>query len=109
MYEILEDIKIKNRTLSVLLPGEIDDHISSILRIELDRQISMRKIDSIVFDFSRTEIMDSSGIGMILGRFKKMQFMKGCVQVIHVNQRIVSVMQMAGLHKVIEINKGEKA
>lgn len=109
MNEILEDISVRNKTLSVLLPAEIDEHISSILRMELDRQISTKRIERIVFDFARTEWMDSSGLGMILGRYKKMQFVKGCIRAIHVNQRIASVMRMAGLHKVISINEGEEA
>ena len=79
--EILEDISVRNKTLSVLLPAEIDEHISSILRMELDRQISTKRIERIVFDFARTEWMDSSGLGMILGRYKKMQFVKGCMSI----------------------------
>lgn len=106
MNEILERINIKNRTLSVLLPIEIDDHVVSILREELDRQMSRQRIDSIIFDFAKTEFMDSSGIGMILGRFKKMQFMKGAVSVINVNKRIAMTMELSGLHKIIKIEKG---
>lgn len=106
MNELLDRIRIKNRTLTILLPREIDDHIASVLRSELDRQISMQKVDTMVFDFSKTEFMDSSGIGMILGRFKKMQFMKGSVKVVNVNERIASVMELSGLHKIIKIEKG---
>lgn len=106
MNEVLDRICIKNKTLSVLMPGEIDDHISSILRQELDRQMSRQKIDCIVFDFSKTEFMDSSGIGMILGRYKKMQFMKGSIRVINVNSRIAMTMELSGLHKIINIEKG---
>ena len=109
MNDILEDISVRNRTLSVLLPAEIDEQVSSVLRMELDRQISTQRIERIVFDFARTEWMDSSGLGMILGRYKKMQFIRGCIRAIHVNRRIASVMRMAGLHKVISINEGEEA
>ena len=48
MNEILEDISVRNRTLSVLLPAEIDEQVSSILRMELDRQISTKRIERIV-------------------------------------------------------------
>lgn len=106
MNELFDNIRIKNRTLTILLPREIDDHIASILRNELDRQISTQKADVLIFDFTNTEFMDSSGIGMILGRFKKMQFMKGSVLIKNVNERIASVMEMSGLHKIIKIEKG---
>lgn len=106
MNELLDRIRIKNRTLTILLPREIDDHIASIIRSELDRQISTQKVETIVFDFTKTEFMDSSGIGMILGRFKKMQFMKGSVEVVNANERIASVMMLSGLNKIISINKG---
>ena len=106
MNEVLDKISIKNKTLSVLMPKEIDDHVVSILREELDRQMSRQRIDNIIFDFAKTEFMDSSGIGMILGRYKKMQFMKGSIRVINANSRISMAMEMAGLHKIIKIGKG---
>lgn len=106
MNEFLDNIRIKNKTLTILLPREIDDHVASILRNELDRRISTQRISEIVFDFSKTCFMDSSGIGMILGRFKKMQFVKGSVKIVNVSERLFSVMEMSGLHKIIEIKKG---
>lgn len=106
MNELAGKMKIRNRTLTILLPKEIDDHVALILRNELDRQISMQRTDQIIFDFSETEFMDSSGIGMILGRYKKMQFMKGSVKVINASERIIGAMEMSGLHKIIEIERG---
>lgn len=105
MNELAGKMKIRNRTLTILLPKEIDDHVALILRNELDRQISMQKTDQIIFDFSETEFMDSSGIGMILGRYKKMQFMKGSVKVINASERIIGAMEMSGLHKIIKIER----
>lgn len=105
MNELAGKMKIRNRTLTIVLPKEIDDHVALILRNELDRQISMQKTDEIIFDFSETEFMDSSGIGMILGRYKKMQFMEGSVKVINASERIVGAMEMSGLHKIIKIER----
>lgn len=103
MNELCSKLKFKNRTLTILLPKEIDDHVAIVLREELDRQISMRKTEELVFDFMNTEFMDSSGIGMILGRYKKMQFMQGRVKVINAGERIRGAMEMSGLHKIIKI------
>lgn len=105
MNELGGKLRIKNRTLTILLPREIDDHVAIALKNELDRQISMRKTEEIVFDFKDTEFMDSSGIGMILGRYKKMQYMKGSVKVINASDRIIGAMEMSGLHKIINIER----
>lgn len=106
MNESSGRIKVKNHILTILLPKEIDDHVAYILRSELDRQISIQDIRELVFDFAETEFMDSSGIGMILGRYKKMQFMKGSVKVVNASDRILGAMEMSGLHKIIKIERG---
>lgn len=108
MNELSGRLKFKNHTLTILLPKEIDDHVVAILRNELDRQISIRNTEEIIFDFNNTEFMDSSGIGMILGRYKKMQFMKGCVRVINADERIAGAMEMSGLHKIIKIERRQE-
>jgi len=101
------NIRMKEGALIVILPKEIDDHVTLGIRSELDRLISCKRIDQLIFDFAQTELMDSSGIGMILGRYKKLQFSKVKVQVINAKPRIRTTMELAGLHKVIKINEGE--
>ena len=58
--------------LVVKLYGEIDQHCVSEIRDDIDRQIAIRNINSLIVDLGGVEFMDSSGIGMIMGRYKNM-------------------------------------
>ena len=57
----------------------------------------------LIFDFSDTEFMDSSGVGIILGRYKKITCFHGKVYAIHANMQIRKILHMSGLQKIIEI------
>ena len=60
------------QTLVIHLPREIDHHNCTILKNETDLLLAENYITRIVFDFTRTEFMDSSGIGVLLNRYKQM-------------------------------------
>ena len=65
--------------------------------------ICNREVKNLIFDFSDTEFMDSSGVGIILGRYKKIICFQGKVYAIHANLQIRKILLMSGLQKVIEI------
>ena len=67
----MEDFKVIDNYLMIRLPDEIDHHISVDISTRADRYIMTKKVGNVVFDFERTTFMDSSGIGIILGRYKK--------------------------------------
>ena len=56
-----------------------------------------------IFDFEQTEFMDSSGIGVIMGRYKKVAVFGGKVMAIHVNPRMQKIFRISGLHKIVEV------
>ena len=66
MDELLE---VKGSTLTVYVPEELDHHYAEQIRVESDRILARQNIRQIVFDFRRTAFMDSSGIGVIMGRY----------------------------------------
>ena len=67
------EYQIKGTTLRIFLPQELDHHVSARLREEADLMVETHFIRTIIFDFSGTDWMDSSGIGVILGRYKNMK------------------------------------
>ena len=94
------------RTLTVHLPSEVDHHTSKNLREQSEQFLDTFDIQRIVFDFSDTDFMDSSGIGLIMGRYKNMRFMGGAVAAVHVNERILRILTLSGIYKVIDIYEG---
>lgn len=90
-------------TLIVRLPGELDHHAAAKIREEADRYLHAGTLSEIVFDFSETEFMDSSGIGMLMGRYRMIHLMGGKVSARHLQRQVHRIFQMSGLEKIIEI------
>ena len=97
---------ISGTILTVHLPSELDHHNSEKIRIEADRLIRSKNIRRVQFDFSQTVFMDSSGIGMIIGRYKTMRFMGGTVIAVRVSEAMRRILTLSGIYKVIDIYEG---
>jgi len=101
-----ELFKVSGTGLTILVPVELDHHNAEIIRTGADKIIEGQNIRSLIFDFSMTNFMDSSGIGVIMGRYKKLRFMGGVVIAIHVNERIRKILTLSGIYKIIDIYDG---
>ncbi len=98
-----QPFEIAGTTLTIHLPAEIDHHNAEGIRCEADRILKRKPIRRMVFDFENTDFMDSSGVGMILGRYKAMRFMGGTVVAVRVNERMRRILTLSGVYKVIDI------
>ncbi len=91
--------------LTIRLPGELDHPSSDWIRRESDKIISRIYIKTIIFDFEETHFMDSSGIGLIMGRYRALGMRSGCILAEHVNPHIYKLLHLSGMHKYMEIRK----
>lgn len=98
-------IQKRGSCLVVHLPSELDHHVTESIRSQVDRELECGGYRSIAFDFRNTTFMDSSGIGMIMGRYRLLGYMGGRVSAIHVSDRLLRIMQLSGIHKYIEISQ----
>ncbi|MBU5459069.1 STAS domain-containing protein [Anaerostipes sp. MSJ-23] len=96
------EYQVENRVLHIRLDGELDHHLAQKVRYQCDVILKSYPIRDIEFDFSNSEFMDSSGVGMILGRYRQVQPMGGSVIVSHMNKNIRRIVHMAGLHQVVK-------
>ena len=92
----------KRNTLTVRLTGELDHRVAAAIRTELDELILDPRIRRLVFELDKLEFMDSSGIGLIIGRYKLMARRGGTVAVSSPHQRVDRIFEMAGLYQLIE-------
>ena len=93
-------LQCRERQLIAALRGEIDHHSAIRLREEIDRAITDHRAEELILDFSEIAFMDSSGIGLILGRYKRMRACGGRMTVCGVSDRLLPLMRMAGLDKL---------
>lgn len=98
-----EDFKVIENYLMVRMPEELDHHMAAGIRKTADQMIMERDVKNVVFDFEDTKFMDSSGIGVIMGRYKLIHYLGGQVFAIHTDGQIRRILKMSGLHKIIEI------
>ncbi len=88
-------------TLIVRLRGELDHHIAEQVREELDELIADERILHLVLDMQAMTFMDSSGIGVLIGRYRTMSRRKGTLSVRNMNPHIERIFQLSGLHQII--------
>ena len=91
---------IRRGVLIVNLGGDLDHHVTEMIRDEIDRKINGQKVHTITFNFRNVGFMDSAGIGLILGRYKKIRDV-GKIYVAGINESIDRILLISGLHKII--------
>lgn len=99
---------ITKEGLMVHLPKELDHHIADGIRKEVDRRIVQNGITAVVFDFEETDFMDSSGIGLLMGRYKMVNYVGGTVYAIHLNDKLKKLLQLANVQQYVHIQTLEK-
>lgn len=89
-------------TLVVKLSGEIDQSCAGTIREKIDRELKQISIRNLILDFAEVSFMDSSGIGMILGRYKEIKLRGGKTMIIRTQPQVDRVLELSGLKKIIE-------
>ncbi|MBE6548740.1 MAG: STAS domain-containing protein [Ruminococcaceae bacterium] len=89
--------------LKIKLRGEIDHHSASSVRTAIDSEIYQKKPRGLIMDMSAVNFMDSSGLGLIMGRYSVMNELGGEVIVTDPNPAIEKIMNLAGMERVIKI------
>ena len=91
-----------DHVLTVELCGEVDHHISSGIREQIDSMLEECNVKTIVFDFSRVTFMDSSGIGIVLGRYNKMAVSGGQVIIRNARGLVRQILEMSGIFSLMK-------
>ena len=74
----------------------------------VDAIIEKEHIKYVIFDFEQTDFMDSSGIGVIMGRYRMICLIGGEVWAVHANARIRKILTMSGVTKIMQIYEEEQ-
>lgn len=98
--EIIFDVI--NETLIAELIGEVDHNEASKMRERIDKALDNYKAKYLVLDFSKVTFMDSSGIGMILGRYRKMGEQAGNMAIAGCSKTIRNILNMAGIFSILD-------
>lgn len=100
-------LEYTRKELRVYLDGEIDHHSASLIRAGIDDAIIMKRPKTLVLDFGGVTFMDSSAIGLVMGRYKLMKSHEGKIKVDNLSASAYKVMRLAGIEKLGEIRVKE--
>lgn len=93
----------EKKAILVKVDGELDHHLAARIKEEADNIMRSSNAINVIFDFSQLTFMDSSGIGVIMGRYKKARTLGGRVIACGVNAQILRIMEMSGIDKIIKL------
>lgn len=96
-------VEQQQRRIIARISGELDHHTAKHIRADIDSAIREANPRALVLDFSAVSFMDSSGIGLVMGRYKIMTELSGEVIVANPPHYIRKVMTLAGLDKLCKI------
>ena len=99
------EYKKEDKHLIFTITEEIDHHSSEKIRKRADYEIQIHIPKKVTFDFSNVTFMDSSGIGMLIGRYKLASMFGGKTVMINVKPTIKKVFEMSGVLKLIPIEE----
>lgn len=102
-----ERLKLEGTTLYIRVPGELDHHSADEISRSADRMLEEQNIRRMIFDFSDTGFCDSSGIGMLMGRYKMMKALGGEVRAVQVGERVAKILMLSGIMKIIPVERAE--
>lgn len=89
--------------LIVNLMGELDHHSAEEVRVKIDDRIDRDNIKKVILDFGGVTFMDSSGIGVVIGRHKKMKNRDGRLCIVEINKSVNKVFEISGMYKLINV------
>ena len=103
---ITVSLYVEGAILYVNLNGELDHHTADQLRNRLNSVMTESKIQHIVFNLKHLDFMDSSGIGIILGRYNQLKSVNGTV--IGMKPLVKKVFELSGLSQIIKVVDDER-
>ncbi len=96
-------IETKNDVLIAELNGEIDHHSAEEIRNKVENELKSQNLKNIVMNFKGVRFMDSSGIGVIIGRYKYAKALGGNLVACELTTEVKRIFDISGLLKIVEV------
>jgi stage II sporulation protein AA (anti-sigma F factor antagonist) len=94
-------LHVKGKILIAKIDGDIDHHNCEIVRNKIDNAVINKNVSKILLDMSKVSFMDSSGIGLVMGRYKLVNKLSGQVVVVSKDNKVVKILKMSSVDKFV--------
>jgi stage II sporulation protein AA (anti-sigma F factor antagonist) len=95
----------ESRTLKFAFFEDIDQHFADSARNQIDFEIQLTQPQKVVFDFKSVGFMDSSGIGLIIGRYKNLNLIGGSLEIENVLPQVGRILKISGIDKIVDVKE----
>ena len=95
-------IEVKSNIMVVTITGDLDHHNAEYIRKKIDHEMLQQSVRGLVFDFSKLTFMDSSGIGVVMGRYKQVRCQNGETAMVQCPERVRKIFEMSGIFKIMK-------
>lgn len=95
----------KGSALRVMIRGDFDMKICAQLKNDIDHILEREMIHQVIFDLTFVPFIDSSGLGVILGRYRKLAPTGGKVSLVGANKQVYRILELSGFTKVMPVEK----
>jgi len=102
------DLEVRQDVLCIRLSGELDHHTSEELKSRVTEAIEKHHILHIITNLEKLTFMDSSGLGVVLGRYKQIKLKNGEMVVCAITPQVKRLFEMSGLFKIIRLEPSEQ-
>ena len=96
-------IMLEGDKMVIRVGEDLDHHVTKELKENIDTMVDKGIVRNIAFNFSTTGFMDSAGIGLIMGRYKKISPLGGEISIVGTNPAIERIIRISGIHKIIRM------
>ncbi len=101
----LSEYDEEHNKITLTLYGEIDHHSAAVLRREIDAMLLRIRPSRLIINLSKVDFMDSSGLGLIMGRYTLMEKLGGETVIENPCERVKKILSLAGMERIIKIQK----
>lgn len=95
--------KTTGRAMVAVLKGELDHHNAGQVREELERRFMLTGMRNLIFELSGLQFMDSSGLGILIGRYKTVSALGGQTRIAAPSAQADKLLRLAGIYKIIPV------
>ncbi|WP_416149643.1 anti-sigma F factor antagonist [Salipaludibacillus sp. HK11] len=105
---LLIDLEEKEQVLCVRLVGELDHHTAVKLRERVDAALTEHHLTHVLMNLEKLTFMDSSGLGVVLGRYKKVKTVGGEMVICCMSPQVKRLFELSGLFKIVTLATNER-
>ncbi|HWP95871.1 MAG TPA: anti-sigma F factor antagonist [Syntrophomonadaceae bacterium] len=102
------DHKLVRDTLVVRLNGELDLGVADTIRQDIDQIMESKRIKNLIMNMEKVTFIDSSGLGMLIGRYKKVSALKGRMSIVGARSSVEKILNFSGINKLIPLLANEQ-